>query len=211
VDERRDARDDLTKVEDRLQDLGVRVRGLVLDGPPAPTILHAAKAHAATLIAMTTHGRGGLARLLFGSVTEKVLRDSPIPLLIHRSFAAEGSPRAPSFDRILVPVAQDYLRIETYVKEFAALFRARVTLLHVGKRDVRSTEDMKLVAHDLEVAGIPAEIHERPGDPVREILAEAEEERAGLIAMTSRRRPLGSVARKVLRGSRTPLLLIRKC
>jgi nucleotide-binding universal stress UspA family protein len=50
-------------------------------GSPAAQIIDCAKEIAADCIVMATHGRSGIARLLFGSVTERVLRDSPCPVL----------------------------------------------------------------------------------------------------------------------------------
>lgn len=43
-----------------------------------------AKADDVDLIAMSTHGHGGLGRLVFGSVTDHVLRHSPVPVLVMR-------------------------------------------------------------------------------------------------------------------------------
>jgi nucleotide-binding universal stress UspA family protein len=57
----------------------------VREGRPAAAILEAAKAHEADLIAMATHGRKGLARLVIGSVTEEVLRKAACPMLVRRS------------------------------------------------------------------------------------------------------------------------------
>jgi nucleotide-binding universal stress UspA family protein len=68
----------------------VRARGFaaetrILRHPhPARAILECAVASGADLIAMETHGRGGLARVLMGSVTDKVVRGSPVPVLVHR-------------------------------------------------------------------------------------------------------------------------------
>lgn len=50
------------------------VTRVVVHGPPAETILEYARTHAVDLIAMSTHGRTGLQRWMYGSVTEKVLR-----------------------------------------------------------------------------------------------------------------------------------------
>lgn len=51
---------------------------------PAETIVTYAKAHGIDLIVMGTHGRGAMARLLMGSVAEKVVRSAPCPVLTVR-------------------------------------------------------------------------------------------------------------------------------
>lgn len=56
---------------------------LVIHQQPAIAILEDAKQNGVDLIAMETHGRGGLKRLLIGSVADKVLRGSPVPVLLH--------------------------------------------------------------------------------------------------------------------------------
>ena len=43
-----------------------------------------AQEHNVDLIVMSTHGRGGLSRLVFGSVTEEVIRETPCPVLVIR-------------------------------------------------------------------------------------------------------------------------------
>jgi len=53
-------------------------------GTPAWTIVEYATAHDIDLIVMGTHGRGGMAHLLMGSVAEHVLRTAPCPVLTVR-------------------------------------------------------------------------------------------------------------------------------
>jgi len=61
-------------------------------GNPAEKILEVSKRHDIDLIAMSTHGRSGIGRWLLGSVAEKVVRHSDIPVLLLRSQAMdEGS------------------------------------------------------------------------------------------------------------------------
>lgn len=55
------------------------------EGNAASTILQVAADEEASLIAMSTHGRAGIARWAFGSVAENVLRASRMPMLITRS------------------------------------------------------------------------------------------------------------------------------
>jgi nucleotide-binding universal stress UspA family protein len=49
---------------------------------PAEAIIHVAREHDAQAIVMSTHGRSGLSRWLFGSVTNKVVSAAPCPVLI---------------------------------------------------------------------------------------------------------------------------------
>ena len=53
-------------------------------GDPGTELVAAAQATEADLIDMTTHGRSGFSRLLFGSVAEAVLRQADIPVLMIR-------------------------------------------------------------------------------------------------------------------------------
>ncbi len=53
-------------------------------GPPADVIVDFANKLSADLIVMVTHGRRGLARLVEGSIAEKVLRHAPCPVLAAR-------------------------------------------------------------------------------------------------------------------------------
>ena len=59
----------------------------VVFGPIASTIVERASAIGATLIVMGTHGRGGVAHLLMGSVAERVVRTAGCPVLTTRGLA----------------------------------------------------------------------------------------------------------------------------
>lgn len=65
----------------QLGDAGVEAGTTVTFGTPAEAILKAAGDHGCDLIAMSTHARSGLGRLLMGSVTEEVIRGSSVPVL----------------------------------------------------------------------------------------------------------------------------------
>ena len=64
---------------------GVRVESRLLDGVPYVEIIHAARELKADLIVVGTHGRTGLAHLLLGSVAERVVRTSDVPVLTIRT------------------------------------------------------------------------------------------------------------------------------
>lgn len=77
----------------RIRERGFAVDTRVLLHPqPARAILECASESAVDLIAMETHGRGGVARLLMGSVADKVVRASPVPVLLHRPREAGAQP-----------------------------------------------------------------------------------------------------------------------
>ncbi|MDR3176504.1 MAG: universal stress protein [Desulfovibrio sp.] len=64
--------------------VSVSARGKVVNGYAAEEILNAAEEHKADIIVMGTHGRKGIDRILFGSVAEKVVKSSPIPVMTVR-------------------------------------------------------------------------------------------------------------------------------
>jgi nucleotide-binding universal stress UspA family protein len=79
----RQAEDYLTRVAGRLAERGFKAETrVVVSSHLARAILETAQASHADLIALATHGRGGLSRLLIGSVADKVLRRSDVPLLL---------------------------------------------------------------------------------------------------------------------------------
>jgi nucleotide-binding universal stress UspA family protein len=80
------------KAEEYLDELAQRLRGRLLrvrtqvvdEAQPALAVIETAQKLPANLIAMQTHGRRGLSRLVLGSVADKVLRGATVPLLLQR-------------------------------------------------------------------------------------------------------------------------------
>jgi nucleotide-binding universal stress UspA family protein len=62
----------------------VEIEGLLDEGDPAARIVHHAEKRPGTLIAMGSHGRTGVSRWVFGSVSEKILQSCRVPLLVTR-------------------------------------------------------------------------------------------------------------------------------
>jgi nucleotide-binding universal stress UspA family protein len=83
--ERAAARNYLERVAARLAGKGFEVEWVVLEGPAATTIAQRVVDRGADLVAMTTHGRSGVARLLLGSVAEQVLRTADAPVLLWKA------------------------------------------------------------------------------------------------------------------------------
>jgi nucleotide-binding universal stress UspA family protein len=93
----REAEEYLASVAARLGKDGVKkVETSVWYGPAASSIVEAVHLHKADLIVMSTHGRGGLGRLILGSVAESVLRGTTVPILLLRAqgAAVEAAPGA---------------------------------------------------------------------------------------------------------------------
>ena len=61
---------------------GLKMRQLVDAGQPFGSIVDCAEKEGVDLIVMSSHGRTGLSRMLIGSVTDKILRGAPCPVLV---------------------------------------------------------------------------------------------------------------------------------
>ena len=76
----------LNQAGENLRSKGVTVTAKVAIGLPAEEIVKAADEVKANLIAMSTHGRSGISRWAFGSITDKVLRhEKSVPILVIRA------------------------------------------------------------------------------------------------------------------------------
>ena len=80
--ERRSAREYLEQAAARVGADGVEP--VVAEGRPQDVIPQQASETGAGLIIMSSHGRGGLGRLVYGSVTDSVLKESSVPVLLIR-------------------------------------------------------------------------------------------------------------------------------
>jgi nucleotide-binding universal stress UspA family protein len=74
----------LERVAARLRARSLEVQTSLVVGPPALAIRKYAHAYDADLIAMATHGHGGVSRLLLGSVTDAVVHTADVPVLLYR-------------------------------------------------------------------------------------------------------------------------------
>lgn len=80
-----EAQDYLAPLVAQLRGEGYRAdAAVVLQNDPHEAIIDYALQNAVDIVALVTHGRGGLGRLVFGSVAERLLHQSPLPLLVIR-------------------------------------------------------------------------------------------------------------------------------
>lgn len=88
IDQAREARQNAAKgIVDRGRRDGVPVRMLIWEGDPAESIVEAAIAEEVDLIVVGSHQRRGVDRLVMGSVSEQVVRTSPVPVVVARRAA----------------------------------------------------------------------------------------------------------------------------
>jgi nucleotide-binding universal stress UspA family protein len=118
----------LAKACSALRASNVRASLEIREGVPAEEILRAAREKKADLIAMSTHGRSGVVRLIAGSVAEEVLRRSKIPVLMTRPETASRS-----WKRIAVALDGSE-RSEAILPEAAALAKKMGAVLEVLRR-----------------------------------------------------------------------------
>ena len=215
----REVRESAQAAEESLADfvksvLGERaacVETRVVDGLPADGIRTAAERVHSDLIVMGTHGRGGLNRWMLGSVAERVLRESPIPVLTVRTEA-----RWP-IRRILCPVHDTPVsrRALSMAAGLSACLQAELTVLHVheasGDKSLTSLCDW-----------IPAEERARcsirdlvrHGDAAEEIIKVAVEEPFDLLVIGAARRRffegmvLGTTTIRAVRHTPCPVLTV---
>ncbi|MCI0657552.1 MAG: universal stress protein [Acidobacteria bacterium] len=211
-EEREEAQRYIHDMVHRIASRGAKVHGRIAEGSAAETILDQAATEGATLIAMSTHGRTGLARWIMGSVAEKVVRACPIPVLLVRSFrptpqgdlepaTAEEFP----FRKILVPTdgSPAASAVLDPARKFAQLFDSGILVLHAelpmtlqGSTEMGtlplsiptpSEEDAATarVTERFRQAGLRAERRTVVGDPAAEILDLSHAQGIDLIAMAT--------------------------
>ena len=74
----------LNKKAKPLKEMGIDTECVVIVGDPGPAIVDYAEKSDIDLIAIATHGRSGINRMIFGSVAEYVLKNSKLPILLIR-------------------------------------------------------------------------------------------------------------------------------
>ncbi len=224
------ARDHLAAVAGALSERGVSARAHVREGFAADEILAAADELRPTLIALSSHGSGGLSRWVLGSVAERLLETARHPLLLantiglapvsdwrrgggSRELAAELA-----FRKILVPLdgSERAHGVLPLVREVALRCDSEVVLLHVSPPGVplagpevfgSALEELHGVRRRSEVVAArtpAAAILDRASEGAFDLVAIATHGRAG-----ERKWPFGSTAGHVLRHGGAPLLVVR--
>src|SRR5579884_3180560 len=201
----------LAAVAERLRRDGLAVDTAGYYDEAATAIADAAHYRHADLIVMSTHGRTGLGRWLYGSVADRVLRRAEVPVLLipatcERVWAGAGALRT----------GREMVLLLVQVVEPPAPMMANGSLAFDPEAELAAAEQyLKQVADRLRGQVQAVEIHTAVGEPAACIAQAARAHQADVIAMATHGRSglarlvLGSVATGVLARASTPLLLVR--
>jgi len=232
-----EAQSDLLSAREYAQE-GVTVDEVIAHGDPAEQIILAAQEHAINLIVMASHGRGALGRWTFGSVADRVSRHSTVPVLIVRpelvcgqlpeitrivvpfdgsTVAAQAVPVAGRIAHrrgCAVHLVDVVNPASTYYPAIAVSGRMpdEVYTELLEKERTAAEAAMSAAAAPLRAEGIEVTTQVQSGSVVPAIEAAL---RAGdLVVLTSHGRSgvtrwfLGSVAERLIRDGRAPVLLV---
>ncbi|GAB7095124.1 universal stress protein [Halolamina litorea] len=204
-----------------LDSLGVEYTTSVEQGTPAKTIVDYAERGGHDLIAIPTHGREGLSRYLLGSVTEKVVRLAPAPVL---TAPLEEDGFEFPYGGMLLPTdgSDAALRAARHGLDFAAELDATVHVLSVTEGSLFDDEDgaaagdaVDAVVEAAESRGVgTVTTHVESGDPDTEILDTIEETGVDAVVMGATGRHgiervlLGGTAEKVVRSADVPVITV---
>jgi len=223
--------DIVAEAEQTLNTLGVDCDSDVVQGHPAPTIVEYAERYEYDVIVMPTHGREGVSRYLLGSVTEKVVRLSSVPVLTTRMQPDEQL--VFPYENVLIPTdgSAGAVSAAEHGLTLAAALDATVHALSVvddasldldvrstisgGEREQAATDAVDEIASEAETRGVSNTVrHVERGSPIELILetVESNDVHAVVMGTTGRRGSdrilLGSVAEKTVRSAPVPVITV---
>ena len=232
----KEASDYLFSIENKLGEKGIKGEVYVHEGSVPEVICDVARDKGVDLIAMSTHGRGMVKRWALGSVADKVIQTSSVPVLLCPIM--ENEVTSSHYENVLVPVDGSAFseNIFPQVRYIVELFNAKVWFLYVIdthlmesftvlknsilEREEEFIENIRNYFSALEkrlkeAKATNYEIVIKKGDPAGTICDFVKEKEIDLITMSTHGRggitrwALGSVADKVVQSSSRPVLIIR--
>jgi nucleotide-binding universal stress UspA family protein len=230
------AEDYLGAVASVLEDACPTISTATRVGDAPEAILATVRERAATMVVLASHGRGFLGRVVIGSVADRVMRASAVPVLVvHPTSAYQPVPAdsVARIDRLVVPLdgsamagqalpvaAELAHRLGTPVHLVRALPAREDVAGHPGMNDVATYDGLAGAAREalaaeasrLGAGGLAVTSSAIVGPPARAILDEVGAH--DVVVMTShgrggvRRWLMGSVAERLIRDGTTPVLLV---
>ena len=204
---------------------------------PAPMILSYAEANDIDMIAISTHGRRGVRRLLLGSVAEEVVQRSSSPVLTIVGARRPEHSLSPGRILVAVDLSEHSAELVAHAKHVAAFFQAEVQLLHVLVRtptpayydavglptfvfdtpllEKETQSALEAAYEDAAGPSGPVSVHVEHGFAVEQILRFADVNSSDLVMVASHGLSgaahllMGSVAERVVRQAACPVLTIK--
>ena len=210
----------------------------IVVGSPAEEIVSVAEEEGCDLIAMSTHARGALGRGILGSVTDKVIHSSPVPVLtIQPEEAQQHWQEGETMGTVIVPLDGSHLaqRALPYAEELAKKLSLKTILVHAVRfgqppvpsqfyehsdasaeeeHETEATGYLADTAKSLSDGGLDVTWRVHKGGAAGFIIDLARDTPRSIVALTTRgnsgltRWVIGSVAEKVVRSSGAPVLIV---
>jgi len=227
-----ESRAELETLESRIEG-GGPVETSVVTGEPVEGILDYVTENGIDLVCMGSHGRSGLRRFLIGSIAERVVRLSPVPVLTVRATDTDRPDNG--YEEMLVPTdgSSQSSVAERHALALAKQFGSRihaVSVINVGdiatgtettvppglieELEQTAAEATASIEGDAAAAGVDATTAVSVGSPKRELLAYTSENDIDLICMGTHGRTglnrvlLGSTAEAIVRRADAPVLTV---
>jgi nucleotide-binding universal stress UspA family protein len=216
---------------------GLMVTTRVVDNQAESAILEATADQDVSLVVMSTHGRGGLGRFVYGSVADTVLRHAPVPVL---TVPPHGLDRWPPEQQIKIMVALDGSEVSRTALEPAcqladvlggslllasvvtfpsyAMYAEGYVFATPDPNDnllIQTRRYLEEMAAELRTDTRQVEVCATYGTPYFGIMTIARDRGVGLIVMATHGRGgvtralLGSVATATIRQTDVPIMLVR--
>lgn len=228
-----DSQEALDEEAQAIREAGVEHFSAIREGTVHEVIRDYAKEHDVDLVIVGTHGRSGVSKLMYGSVTERVLKTVHTPIIVVPPQGgqvpssiviaydfSEPSKHACEVARAIHGVCHGPLHLVhsyldvwgEYTDRGAVVGEAaekRREALHLGLEEMLKSDAEELFSIDAQAV----QTHLVTGDPAEGILRVAEDVGANLICAGTtgksgiERLLIGSVARRLLHDSKVPLLL----
>jgi len=208
----------------------LRVLKTIERGDPCDAILKNAKETGADLIVMGTHGHSGYERYFVGSVTNKVLHKSALPVLVvcrqSHHFIRENASRPVEIKKILCALdfEDNTQEIANLALSMARMHQSEINFFHAvpksksnGRMEQKETTIAKLreFVDPAKEDWCSVRFQVTPGQPAEEILKIIQEDQIDLLVLGHHsKKPieelfLGSVAKRVITDSPCPVLVAR--
>ncbi len=214
-DYEKDVKENLKRVASIIENQGFRVNiAPIVEGDPVLRVIEYAKENFDVII-LGSHGKGIVSEILLGSVSEGIVRRSPIPVFVVKFKIVDETLFDRIFDRVLYAYdfSEDSKKLKDYVKFFS---KKEVIIVHVVEKGEELSEDKIKELEDLKAElerNAKVEILIEGGVPYKEILKVAEEKEVTLITLAGKGESMilgiGGTTDNIVRRAKIPVFVYK--